>query len=39
VGEHYNLIYREVEDGRTRDIFAREDLSEETIGFWGLVVI
>ena len=37
VGEHYNLIYREDEDGRTRGIFAREELSEETLGFWGLL--
>ena len=39
VGEHYNLIYRQDEDGRTRGIFAREELSEETLCFWGLGVM
>ena len=37
VGDHYHLIYREDEDGRTSGIFAREDLSEETLGFWRLL--
>merc|ERR1712142_262676 len=36
VGEHYNLVYREDEDGVARGVFARDDLSEEALTHWGV---
>ena len=36
VGEHYNLLYREDENGIERGVFTRNDLSEEALGYWGV---
>ena len=38
VGEHYNLIFKEGEEEGRQGVFSREDLSKDTLKFWGFNV-